>query len=219
MKESYPNAELFVTPDYWDDACKQLSKRDAVLKRLIKQHGTARLKSRGDAFSTLARSIIGQQISVKAADSVWAKFETTVGKVKPANVLKHDVAALRAAGLSLRKADYIRDLSERFTSGALRHAQWSDMPDDAVIAELIEVRGIGRWTAEMYLMFFLLRPNVFPLDDLGLLKGLSLNYGGGEPMSRSQARDVGELWAPWATVGTWYIWRSLENTTVESKPQ
>lgn len=207
-----------LTPHYWDEACKQLAKRDAVLKRLIKAHaasGQVTLRSRGDAFSTLCRSVVGQQISVKAADAVWGRFCSTVGKVNPVEVMASRQQDLRASGLSSRKVEYVRDLAERFHTGAVNPRRWKSMDDEAVITELVAVRGIGRWTAEMFLIFYLLRPNVFPLDDLGLIKGLSQLYAGGEPVSRNQAREFAELWAPWATVGTWYIWRSLDPVVVE----
>jgi DNA-3-methyladenine glycosylase II len=206
------------SPEYWDEACKQLSKRDAVLKRLIKQHaatGQVSLRSRGDAFSTLCRSVVGQQISVKAADAVWARFNTAVDKVNPIQVAATSPDKLRASGLSTRKVEYVQDLAQRFEAGAVNPRRWKAMDDEAVIEELTAVRGIGRWTAEMFLIFYLLRPNVFPLDDVGLINGLSQAYGGGEPMSRSQAREIADLWAPWATVGTWYIWRSLDPVPVE----
>ena len=202
------------TPDYWDDACRHLSKRDRVMKKLIPQFGEARLQSRGDAFTTLARSIIGQQISVKAAQSVWDRFAALVGGTAagllPAAVLLHDAPTLRSAGLSLRKAEYLTDLAKHFEGGAVHVAQWQQMADDAIIDELVAIRGIGRWTAEMFLIFHLMRPDILPLDDLGLIKGISQSYFSGEPVSRAEARELGEGWAPFRSVATWYIWRSLD---------
>jgi DNA-3-methyladenine glycosylase II len=206
-------------PDYWDDACKHLAKRDRVMKKLIPKFGDARLKSRGDAFTTLARSIVGQQISVKAAQSVWDRFAAVVGgvatKLQPAHVQALDVLHMREAGLSARKVEYMRDLALHFSERKLSIGQWLQMDDEAIINELIAIRGIGRWTAEMFLMFHLLRPNVLPLDDLGLIKGISVNYFSGEPVSRAEARELGEGWAPFRSVATWYIWRSLEPVPVE----
>lgn len=203
-----------VTPQYWDDACRHLSRRDRVMKRLIPQFGEARLQSRGDAFTTLARSIVGQQISVKAAQSVWDRFaallEAPVARVAPASVLRRSAANLREAGLSARKVEYLVDLAQHFESGAVHVMQWQDMADEDIIEELVAIRGIGRWTAEMFLIFYLMRPNVMPLDDLGLLKGISHNYFSGEPVSRAEAREVGEAWAPYRSVATWYMWRSLD---------
>jgi DNA-3-methyladenine glycosylase II len=207
------------SPDYWDDACKHLAKRDRVMKKLIPKFGEARLKSRGDAFTTLARSIVGQQISVKAAQSVWDRFAAAVGgmatKLQPAHVQALEVLQMREAGLSARKVEYMLDLARHFSERKLSIGQWLQMDDEAIISELIAVRGIGRWTAEMFLMFHLLRPNVLPLDDLGLIKGISVNYFSGEPVSRAEARELGEGWAPFRSVATWYIWRSLEPVPVE----
>jgi DNA-3-methyladenine glycosylase II len=207
------------TPDYWDEACRHLCKRDRVMKKLIPQFGEARLKSRGDAFTTLARSIVGQQISVKAAQSVWDRFAQLLGRssthLLPAGVMALPVEALRSAGLSARKAEYLLDLARHFGTDSLQIGQWESMEDEAIIASLVAIRGIGRWTAEMFLMFHLMRPNVLPLDDLGLIKGISHNYFSGEPVSRAEARELGEGWAPFRSVATWYIWRSLEPVPVE----
>jgi DNA-3-methyladenine glycosylase II len=198
------------TPEYWADACKHLVKKDRVMKRLIPQFGEACLQSRGDAFVTLARSIVGQQVSVKAAQTVWDRFALLPRKITPANVLKLKVDDMRAAGLSARKVEYIVDLALHFDNGALHVKKWSEMTDDAIIEELVAIRGIGRWTAEMFLMFHLMRPNVLPLDDVGLINGISHNYFSGEAVSRSEAREVAAAWAPYCSVATWYIWRSLD---------
>jgi DNA-3-methyladenine glycosylase II len=212
-----PMAE--VTPSYWDDACRHLARRDRVMKKLIPKFGEARLQSRGDAFTTLARSIVGQQISVKAAQSVWERFAALLPgaptRVQPSAVLGLAAQELRAAGLSARKIEYLRDLANHFEAGAVHVRQWQQMDDEAIIEELVAIRGIGRWTAEMFLIFHLMRPNVLPLDDIGLLKGISVNYFSGEPVSRAEAREVGEAWAPFRSVATWYVWRSLDPLPVE----
>lgn len=208
-----------VTPNYWDDACKHLSKRDRVMRKLIPQFGEGRLQSRGDAFTTLARSIVGQQISVKAAQSVWDRFAAlTPGeftRIYPSSVLALHVADMRAAGLSARKVEYLVDLAAHFESGAVHVPLWQEMDDEAIIEELVAIRGIGRWTAEMFLIFHLMRPNVLPLDDMGLIKGISVNYFSGEPVSRAEVREVGDAWAPFRSVATWYIWRSLDPLPVD----
>jgi DNA-3-methyladenine glycosylase II len=204
-----PTIEVF-TPDYWEEACKHLAKKDRVMKRLIPQFGDACLESRGDAFTTLARSIVGQQISVKAAQSVWDRFAKLPRRVTPANVLKLKVDDMRAAGLSARKIEYLVDLALHFDSGIVHVDAWEDMSDEMIVAELIAIRGIGRWTAEMFLIFHLMRPNVLPLDDAGLINGISQSYFSGDPVSRSDAREVAVAWAPFCSVATWYIWRSLD---------
>lgn len=207
------------TPAFWDEACRHLVKRDRVMRKLIPKFGEARLKSRGDAFTTLARSIIGQQISVKAAQAVWERFAAITGGIdlhlQPQAVLALATEQMRGAGLSARKCEYLHDLSRHFNDGSVHVQQWAGMDDEAIITELVAVRGIGRWTAEMFLIFHLMRPNVLPLDDLGLLKGISLGYFSGEPVSRAEAREVGEAWAPFRSVATWYIWRSLDPEPVE----
>ena len=201
-------------PDYWPQACEHLTRRDRVMKRLIPRFGGACLESRGDAFVTLARSIVGQQISVKAAQSVWNRFEALPRGMNPAAVLKLKVDDMRAAGLSARKVEYLVDLALHFDSKRIHVKQWHDMDDEAIVAELVAIRGIGRWTAEMFLMFHLMRPDVLPLDDVGLINGISQNYFSGEPVSRSEAREVADAWAPWRSVATWYMWRSLEPVPV-----
>ncbi|MEZ7829166.1 MAG: DNA-3-methyladenine glycosylase 2 family protein [Brachymonas denitrificans] len=198
-----------ITPAYWAEACKLLSRRDRVMKRLIPQHGTACLESRGDAFTTLARSIVGQQISVKAAQSVWDRFSALAPELDAAQVLRLRIDDMRAAGLSARKVEYLVDLALHFSEKNLNETDWTSMDDEAVIAQLVAIRGIGRWTAEMFLIFHLLRPNVLPLDDVGLIKGISHNYFSGEPVSRSDMREVAQAWQPYCSVATWYLWRSL----------
>jgi DNA-3-methyladenine glycosylase II len=199
-----------IQPDYWGEACKHLVKKDRVMKRLIPQFGDACLQTRGDAFVTLARSIVGQQISVKAAQTVWDRFAVLPKKMTASNVLKLKVDDMRASGLSARKVEYLVDLALHFHSGALHVGNWQGMDDDAIITELVAIRGIGRWTAEMFLIFHLMRPNVLPLDDVGLLSGISRNYFSGESVSRSDAREVAAAWTPYCSVATWYIWRSLD---------
>jgi DNA-3-methyladenine glycosylase II len=199
-----------IKPAYWEEACKHLAKKDRVMRRLIPQFGDVCLESRGDAFVTLARSIVGQQISVKAAQSVWDRFAALSKSLTPANVLKLKVDDMRASGLSARKVEYLVDLALHFSNGTVHTRQWADMDDEAIIDELVAIRGIGRWTAEMFLIFYLLRPNVLPLDDVGLINGISHNYFSGEAVSRSDAREVASAWAPYCSVATWYIWRSLD---------
>ena len=197
-------------PVYWAEACKHLVKKDRVMKRLIPQFGDACLQTRGDAFVTLARSIVGQQISIKAAQTVWDRFALLPAEITPGNVLKLKIDDMRAAGLSARKVEYLVDLALHFDNGALHVQSWEGMDDEAIIDELVAIRGIGRWTAEMFLIFHMMRPNVLPLDDVGLIKGISQSYFSGDVVSRSDAREVAAAWAPYRSVATWYIWRSLD---------
>ena len=213
-----PASTPLVTPPFWDEACKHLSKRDRVMRKLIADFGQARLHSRREAFTTLARSVVGQQVSVKAAQAAWHKLlglleisNESVSVVLPAaRLLSAPNDALRGVGLSARKAEYLSDLARHFAEGRVHVDQWVDMDDEAIIDELVAIRGIGRWTAEMFLIFHLMRANVMPLDDPGLIKGISINYFSGEPVSRAEAREIADAWAPYRTVGTWYLWRSLD---------
>jgi DNA-3-methyladenine glycosylase II len=208
-------APQLTTPGFWEDACKHLMKKDRVMKRIIPQFGDACLQTRGDAFVTLARSIVGQQISVKAAQTVWDRFALLPKKMAPDDVLRLKVDDMRAAGLSARKVEYLVDLALHFDKGTLHIKNWDNMGDEDIIAELVSIRGIGRWTAEMFLIFHLMRPNVLPLDDVGLINGISRNYFSGDAVSRSDAREVAAAWTPYCSVATWYIWRSLDPLPVE----
>jgi DNA-3-methyladenine glycosylase II len=206
-------------PAYWARAKRALAGSDATLGRIIAEHPRVALASRGDAFSTLARSIVGQQISVKAADAVWGRFCATCGELTPRSVLRRRATTLRGCGLSERKVEYIRDLCDHFISGRVDPARFAEQDDEAIIAELTDIRGIGRWTAEMFLIFNLLRPNVLPLDDLGLLRAVSLHYLDGVPVvgreGRARVEALAVSWAPWRSVATWYLWRSLDPVPVE----
>lgn len=197
-------------PEYWPEATKHLARRDRVLRKLIRAYPEADIVSRGDAFQTLARSIVGQQISVKAAQSIWARFAATAVKVTPENVCALEDAALRASGLSGQKAAYLRDLARRFCAGEVRPRRWSRMEDEAIIAELVQVKGIGRWTVEMFLIFHMKRPNVLPVDDLGLRRAMERQYNAGEALTREDMRRIAAPWSPFSSVATWYLWRSLD---------
>lgn len=185
------------------------------MRAIIRRCGDAHLVSRDDPFRTLARSIVGQQISVRAAQAVWDRFETACREVTPARVARMKEERLLACGLSRRKAEYVRDLAGHFRDGRVDPARWPALDDEAVIAELVSIRGVGRWTAEMLLIFNLMRPDVFPLDDLGLLKALGLAYSDGGKVPRDLAIELSEPWRPWRSVATWYLWRSLDPVPVE----
>ena len=201
-------------PPYWAAACEHLMQRDRVMNKLIPQFPDVSLQSRGDPFTTLARSVIGQQISVKAAQAVWDRFAALMPAMEPAQLLRLKVDDMRAAGLSARKVEYLVDLALHFDNGSLRPEAWQDQDDEAIIKQLVAIRGIGRWTAEMFLIFYLMRPNVLPLDDVGLIRGISQGYFSGDPVSRSDAREVAAAWDPYCSVATWYIWRSLDPVPV-----
>ena len=202
-------------PGYWQQATRELSERDAVIRRIAGKSLGLTLRSRGDAFSTLARSIVGQQISVKAADSVWRKFAAAVPEIRPEVIHAHDSDALRACGLSRSKVVYLQDLARHFVENRLNVTRWKRMSDDELIAELTQVRGIGRWTAEMFLIFYLTRPDVLPVDDIGLQRAMSLHYNRGRPLTKLKMNAIAKRWLPWRSVATWYMWRSLDPVPVE----
>ena len=210
-------------PRYWDEAARTLSRRDRVLRRLIRRYPGIHLKRRSDPFTTLARAIVGQQISVKAADSIWRRFVAVVADgpqdgfpcLSPERVATRAIPALRGCGLSQRKAEYLADLATHFASGRLDPRQWKTLDDEALIAALVDVKGIGRWTAEMFLMFHELRPDVLPVDDIGLQRAIADHYNGGERLPREAMFAAADLWRPWRSVATWYLWRSLDPIPVE----
>jgi len=202
-------------PAYWLRAKRALARRDPTLATIMRGHAGAFLVRRGEPFMTLARAIVGQQISVHAAQSVWDRFVAAAPDVTPLQVLALAPARLRACGLSARKVEYISDLAQHFVDGTIHVQRWPEMEDEAVIAELVQVRGVGRWTAEMFLIFNLLRPDVFPLDDLGLQKAIRQAYFKGRSASPARMRKLGATWVPWRSVATWYLWRSLDPVPVE----
>ena len=211
-------------PRWWDEAAAELARRDRVMRRLVRRYPGASLRRRSDAFTALARAITGQQISVKAADAIWRRFVAAAApdqvrrafpKLDPSRVVALAPEAFRAIGFSERKAMYVKDLAAHFVSGKLDPRGWKRLDDEALVAALVDVRGIGRWTAEMFLMFHELRPDVFPVDDLGLRKAVTQHYGGGEPMSVDAIQAVGESWRPWRSAATWYLWRALDPVAIE----
>ena len=202
-------------PDYWQHASAALAQRDPVMAGLVERFAGASLVSRGDPFVTLARSIVGQQISVKAADSVWLRLSAALPLIAPEPLLTCDSATLRGCGLSARKVEYLGDLARHFGRGEIHPDRWSSMSDQEIVAELTAVRGIGVWTAEMFLIFNQLRPDVFPLDDIGLQKAVALHYFAGQRPPRKTLAAYGERWRPWRSVATWYLWRSLDPLPVE----
>jgi DNA-3-methyladenine glycosylase II len=197
-------------PPYWQDAKAHLSRRDRRLKRIIAAYPEGTIQSRGAPFYTLVRSIVGQQISTRAADAVWQRVLAALPAVTPQAVQSIAWQNLRACGLTDRKTDYFKDCAAHFADGRVNPRRWRLMDDEAVISELIAIKGIGRWTAEMVLIFNLLRPNVLPLGDLGLLNALARHHNDGQPVTKEHATQIAQAWEPYRTVATWYLWRSLD---------
>ena len=204
-------------PAYWEEAVAELVERDRILRRIIPQFPDASLAPPGAPFVTLARALVGQQSSLKAAEAAWKRFTAACGSNRPTPpaVLRLAAEDPTLAGLPKRKAEYITDLATHFAEKKVYPARWGEMDDEAVVAQLCAIRGIGRWTAEMFLIFHLQRADVLPLDDARLLKAISLHYFSGEPVSRFEAREVAQAWAPWRTVATWFLWRSLDPAGVQ----
>ncbi len=218
------SASRFSTaPDYWGAAITHLS-NDVVMQAIITRFPTGTLVSRGDPFYTLMRSIVGQQVSVKAADAIWGRVEALCQKpllegegtiLSPTTIPHLTDDELRACGLSRQKIRYVRSLAEFFIEEAITPDVWDDMGDEAVIRHVTQVKGIGRWTAEMFLMFCLLRPDVFPLDDLGLQRAISQAYGlDYDAFCKRSALKLSESWQPYRSVATWYLWRSIDPAEV-----
>jgi DNA-3-methyladenine glycosylase II len=208
--------EVLPSPPYWDQAVSHLCSRDPVLRAIIEKLPGERMIFRGDPYLALSRAIVGQQISVAAARTIWRRLEKAARDVTPQRVSRMRMSTLMAAGLSQRKAEYLRDLAVHFLEGRIVPDRWPLMADEAVMEELVAVRGIGRWTAEMFLIFNLMRPDVLPLDDVGVLTAISLHYNGGERVTREQAREIGTCWQPWRSVASWYLWRSLDPPPLET---
>ena len=200
-------------PEYWETAKKELSDNDIILSRIINKFDDLELISRGDIFFTLIRSIIGQQISVKAASTVWSRFTEKVGEITPKNILSVDFEDLRSCGLTQKKTEYVIGISESWHEYSL--FDWNQMDDEEVIEKLIKLRGVGKWTAEMILIFTLLRPDVFPIGDIGMIRGIEKTYNSGVKMSNDELYAISEKWKPWRTVACCYMWRTVDPEPVE----
>jgi DNA-3-methyladenine glycosylase II len=202
-------------PFFWEKAKKDLIKKDKKLGKIISNYPKDFLFSKSDPFYTLARSIIGQQISVKAAQAVWDRFENKAIKVNPERIINMHFMSLKSCGLSRQKITYLKSLSNAFINKDIKYNNWSTYSDEKIIQELTKIKGIGKWTAEMFLIFNLCRPDVFPVDDLGLIKGICNCYNIQYPISKDRAIKMSLKWKPYRSVATWYFWRSLDPIPVE----
>lgn len=207
--------QAWVKPDYWEEAKRHLCAHDTVLQPVIGQFRHEQLRSRGNAFETLARAIVGQQISVKAAESIWKRLENALGGVVPETVQGTDKETLRSLGLSSQKILYLNIIAEAFETGRLDPKSWHTMQDEDIIKQLTAIKGIGRWTAEMFLIFYLMKPDVLPLADIGLQKAIEKLYNNGKKLTPREMDVIAQPWRPYRTVATWYLWRSLDPVAVE----
>jgi DNA-3-methyladenine glycosylase II len=187
-----------------------LAGADPALGKLIAAHGSVVREPRYDYFASLARAIIGQQLSVKAAASIFARFEELTS-LKPESVVALSEDDVKAIGLSRPKARYIQDLAQHFVDDSAVYNHLGTLSDDDVIRELTAVKGIGAWTAQMFLMFTLVRPDVFAPDDLGLQKAVKQLYDLESIPPRSELETIAERWKPYRTIASWHLWRMLDN--------
>jgi DNA-3-methyladenine glycosylase II len=198
-------------PDNTADALKHLAVVDTRLAAIIKSVGTYEIKLRKDPFQSLVETIIYQQLAGSAADAIYRRFVKIYGRFpRPAQLLVTKDAKLRTAGLSARKIEYLKDLASRVSDGRLKLGLLQKMPDEQVIEQLDQVKGIGRWTAEMFLIFCLGRPDVLPVGDLGLRKAMQQAYSLVGLPSPESMRKIAQPWKPYSSIATWYLWKSLE---------
>ncbi len=203
-----------MTPEDYTRARRLLLRRDPVLAALIKKHGACGLAAaqRADPFSALVRAITGQQLSTKAATTIYGRLAALMpGGVTPTSLSTLTDEQMRACGMSRQKIAYFRDLSAKVLSGVVALDSLESMTDDEVIASLTQVKGIGRWSAEMFLMFRLHRPDVLPVDDLGIVNAVKNVYRLRKRPTADRIRKIGEAWRPYRSVASWYLWRSLDN--------
>jgi DNA-3-methyladenine glycosylase II len=197
-------------PQYWEKAKKELSKADPILKKIIKSYQGEAMQGKNDAFVTLMRAIVGQQISVKAADSIYKRLEAGLGGMSVENALLKTPEQFREFGLTRQKSLYAADLTQYFHQTVPTRAKWDALTDEEIIADLISIKGIGRWTAEMFLMFYLQRPDVLPLGDLALVKAMYKFYNNNNKLSLPEMNVIAQIWQPWRTVASWYMWRTYD---------
>ena len=209
------NKKINKAPIFWQKAKKALSNKDKKLSIIIESYPDDFLFSKSNPFYTLARSIVGQQISVKAAQSVWDKLEAKISKISPEIIKKTHSNTLKSVGLSRQKVSYLKNLAEAFIEKKIKLNMWNRMMDEEIVQDLIQIKGIGRWTAEMFLIFNLCRADIFPLDDIGMIKALCKLYNIPYPTNREVVIRIGKRWKPYRSVATWYLWRSLDPIPVE----
>ena len=207
------------TPKYWNKAKKYLSKKDKVMSILIKKYNSPTevlLTSRKNIFFSLCKSIIGQQISVAAANSVFLKFKKKCkNKINPKIVSKLSFTQLKSCGLSRQKVKGIKSLAKKILDKSFNPRLISKMSDEDAIIYLSELRQIGRWSAEMILLFTYNRPNIWPIQDIGLLRGISKNYKKKYLPPETYVKLLNKRFTPYCSVATWYLWRSIDPEPIQ----
>tara|TARA_B100001123_G_scaffold73340_1_gene82484 strand:+ start:633 stop:1259 length:627 start_codon:yes stop_codon:yes gene_type:complete len=203
-------------PAYWQKAKRTMSKKDSVLRKIIKKYNKSFLTTRNNPFFSLCRTIVGQQISTKAADSIWAKFEKKCKKnIRPKIILKIPSRRLKSAGLSRQKISYLKNIAKAFVSKSFVVKEIKKMSDEEAINYITKLKGLGVWSSEMFLIFNLNRPNIFPIKDIGLLRAVSKNYKTTYPPSKKILEKISKIHYGYRTVFTWYMWRSIDPSDVE----
>lgn len=202
-------------PAYWQQSKEFLTHADPKLAKLILEHQQYSISSRGEALETLLRSIVGQQISVQAAASVWGKLEKKIGKIKPENVILISCEELKSCGLSKQKVQYIINICNHFINFSIKdHLYWENRSFESIYDELITIKGVGPWTAEMFGMFYLLEKDIFPIKDIGIIRAMNQIYGEGKPLSLEKIIAISETWRPYRSVACWFLWRSIDSEEV-----
>ena len=203
-------------PPYWEQACHELKQVDPMFINLIHTAQGSVIRPRNDPFLSLSRSIVAQQLSVHAAETIWQRLIARVGSIVPCIVSRYTEDDLRKCGLSRPKARYLLCLAEHFTDRDLNQHSWQEMDNDAVVENLTQVKGIGRWTAEMFLIFYLLRPDVLPTSDVGIQRAIANHFNDGVRPTPEEITAIAKPWRPWRSVASWYLWRSLDAVPIES---
>ena len=202
-------------PAYWQQSKEFLTHTDPKLAKLILEHQQYSISSRGEALETLLRSIVGQQISVQAAASVWGKLEKKIGKIKPEDVILMSFEELKSCGLSKQKVQYIINICNHFINFSIKdHLYWENRSFESIYDELITIKGVGPWTAEMFGMFYLLEKDIFPIKDIGIIRAMNQIYGEGKPLSLEKIIAISETWRPYRSVACWFLWRSIDSEEV-----
>ena len=202
-------------PAYWQQSKEFLTHTDPKLAKLILEHQQYSISSRGEALETLLRSIVGQQISVQAAASVWGKLEKKIGKIKPENVILMSFEELKSCGLSKQKVQYIINICNHFINFSIKdHLYWENRSFESIYDELITIKGVGPWTAEMFGMFYLLEKDIFPIKDIGIIRAMNQIYGEGKPLGLEKIIAISEIWRPYRSVACWFLWRSIDSEEV-----
>ena len=197
-------------PEYWQRACKELSACDSIMANLIKRFKQSYLIGGKDAFIVLCRAIVGQQISVQAADSIWQRLETHFGTPKPIAIHRCHFRTLRGCGLSAQKAQYLKNIAHFFIQQKITRRYWHRHTFEELKNSLLAIKGVGHWTFEMFAIFYLKHPDVLPLGDLGLLNAIYKEYNHGKKLTPENLHKLAMSWKPWCTVATWYLWRSID---------